>query len=107
VNRLCENLEQKRNKISQNRTERVIDSGIFRNIEKELIDSELIFKKLLIEKIRHQKQYEKNVQEYNSLKEKAENYYVRKDSARGKTNKNIGQEPTAEDPAENYKRKFL
>lgn len=48
TNRLAENVEQKRSKISQNRTERVIDSGIFRNIEKELIDSELRFKKLLI-----------------------------------------------------------
>jgi len=48
VNRLSENVEQKRTKINQNRMERVIDSGIFRNIEKELIDSELNFKKLLI-----------------------------------------------------------
>ena len=34
VNRMSENLEQKKQKVSQNRTERVIDSGIFRNIEK-------------------------------------------------------------------------
>ena len=108
VNRLSENLEQKRNKISQNRTERVIDSGIFRNIEKELIDSELTFKKLLIEKIRYQKEYEKNVQEYNSLKEKAENYYVRKDSLRTKTHKDISPEiVVVEDSGVNYKRKFL
>ena len=108
VNRLSEKLEQKRNKISQNRTERVIDSGIFRNIEKELIDSELTFKKLLIEKIRYQKEYEKNVQEYNSLKEKAENYYVRKDSLRTKTHKDISPEiVVVEDSGVNYKRKFL
>lgn len=107
VNRLSENLEQKRNKISQNRTERVIDSGIFRNIEKELIDSELTFKKLLIEKIRYQKEYEKNVQEYNSLKEKAENYYVRKDSLRTKTHKEISPEVVVVDSGVNYKRKFL
>jgi len=50
-------VEKKRSKISQNRTERVIDSGIFRNIEKELIESELRFKKLLIEKVRYQKEY--------------------------------------------------
>jgi hypothetical protein len=37
ANRISENVEEKRNKINQNRTERVIDSGIFRNIEKELI----------------------------------------------------------------------
>lgn len=39
VNRLSENVEAKRLKINQNRMERVIDSGIFRNIEKELADS--------------------------------------------------------------------
>jgi len=54
---MSENLEQKKSKISQNRTERVIDSGIFRNLEKELINSELTFKKLLIEKIKYQKEY--------------------------------------------------
>lgn len=59
VNRLSENVEQKRNKITQNRTERVIDSGIFRNIEKELIDSELNFKKLLIEKVKYEREYDR------------------------------------------------
>ena len=34
TNRIAENVEEKRAKINQNRTERVIDSGIFRNIEK-------------------------------------------------------------------------
>lgn len=86
---MSENLEQKKNKISQNRTERVIDSGIFRNIEKELINSELTFKKLLIEKIKYQKEYERIIQDYNSLKEKAETYYCRKDTSRSKTQKDI------------------
>lgn len=59
VNRLSENVQEKRIKINQNRMERVIDSGIFRNIEKELIDSELKFKKLLIEKIKYEREYDK------------------------------------------------
>lgn len=54
---MAENVDEKKSKISQNRTERVIDSGIFRNIEKELADSELTFKKLLIEKVKYQKEY--------------------------------------------------
>lgn len=107
VNRMSENLEQKRNKISQNRTERVIDSGIFRNIEKELIDSELTFKKLLIEKIRYQKEYEKSVQEYHSLKEKAESYYVRKDSTRIKTQKDLNAETVSTELPNTHKKKFL
>lgn len=37
ANRIAENVDKKKIKINQNRTERVIDSGIFRNIEKELI----------------------------------------------------------------------
>jgi hypothetical protein len=37
TNRITENVDEKKIKIEQNRTERVIDSGIFRNIEKELI----------------------------------------------------------------------
>ena len=86
---MSENLEQKKTKISQNRTERVIDSGIFRNIEKQLINSELTFKKLLIEKIKYQKEYEKLTQQYTSLKEKAETYYCRKDSERTKTTKEL------------------
>jgi hypothetical protein len=32
ANRIAENVEDKKTKINQNRTERVIDSGIFRNI---------------------------------------------------------------------------
>ena len=55
ANRLGENVESKRSKIKQSRTERVIDSGIFRNIEKELILSELRFKKMLIEKVNFQR----------------------------------------------------
>lgn len=34
ANRIAENVDKKKIKINQNRTERVIDSGIFRNIEK-------------------------------------------------------------------------
>lgn len=86
---MSENLEQKKSKISQSRTERVIDSGIFRNIEKELINSELTFKKLLIEKIKFQKEYEKIIREYTSLKEKAEHYYCQKESTRSKINKDF------------------
>ena len=39
VNKLTESVDDKRTKINQNRMERVIDSGIFRNIEKELNSS--------------------------------------------------------------------
>jgi hypothetical protein len=74
TNRIAENVEDKRIKINQNRTERVIDSGIFRNIEKELIESELKFKKLLIEKIKYQKEYEKLLKNYEGLKEHAESH---------------------------------
>lgn len=74
ANRIAENVDKKKIKINQNRTERVIDSGIFRNIEKELIQSELKFKKLLIEKIKYQKEYEKLLANYEELKEHAENH---------------------------------
>jgi hypothetical protein len=57
ANRISESVEDKRQLIAQGRTERVIDSGIFRNIEIELIDAELRFKKLLLEKIVHQNEY--------------------------------------------------
>jgi hypothetical protein len=109
VNRLSENVEQKRNKINQNRMERVIDSGIFRNIEKELIDSELKFKKLLIEKIKYQTEYDKLMKEYSGLKEKAENYYGgQKDHSKQKIgNASDGAIPTAYDAHPAPNRKFI
>jgi hypothetical protein len=109
VNRLAENVEQKRNKINQNRMERVIDSGIFRNIEKELIDSELKFKKLLIEKIKYQTEYDKLMKEYSGLKEKAENYYGgQKDHSKQKIgNASDNAIPTAYDPHPLPNRKFI
>jgi hypothetical protein len=57
ANRISESVEDKRQLIAQGRTERVIDSGIFRNIEIELIEAELRFKKLLLEKVVHQNEY--------------------------------------------------
>jgi hypothetical protein len=57
ANRISESVEEKRQLIAQSRTERVIDSGIFRNIEIELIDADLKFKKLLLEKVVHQEEY--------------------------------------------------
>lgn len=57
ANRINESVEDKLQLIAQNRTERVIDSGIFRNIEIELIEAELKFKKLLLEKVVRQKEY--------------------------------------------------
>lgn len=57
ANRISESVEEKRQLIAQSRTERVIDSGIFRNIEIELIEAELKFKKLLLEKVVHQNEY--------------------------------------------------
>ena len=78
VNRLTESVDDKRIKINQNRMERVIDSGIFRNIEKELTSSELTFKKLLIEEIKHKKEYDKLIENYHELKNKAHNLYSNK-----------------------------
>ena len=47
------------------------------------------------------------MQEYNSLKEKAENYYVRKDSTRTKTQKDLNNETVTPQLPNNYKKKFL
>jgi hypothetical protein len=66
--------------------ERVIDSGIFRNIEKELIDSELKFKKMVIEKIKFEREYQKLLKEYNGYKEKAGSYNTaQRDNLKGKS----------------------
>ena len=48
ANKINSVVSDKKQKISLLRTERVIDSSIFRNIEKELINTEMEFKKLLI-----------------------------------------------------------
>jgi hypothetical protein len=53
-NKVYEVVHEKKHKINQVRNERVIDSAIFRNLEKELRDSELSFKKLMIEKTKYQ-----------------------------------------------------
>jgi hypothetical protein len=92
TNRIAENVEDKRIKINQNRTERVIDSGIFRNIEKELIESELKFKKLLIEKIKYQKEYEKLLNNYEGLKEHAENHSEQKEGNKKSVNSSLNIE---------------
>lgn len=47
-NNLSSKNKVKKNEIDAYRTQRVIDSSIFLKIEKELIDSEMKFKKLLI-----------------------------------------------------------
>ncbi len=74
ANRISESVEDKRELITQSRTERVIDSGIFRNIEIELIGAEQRFKKLLLEKVVHQNIYEKELKHYQELKQHANTY---------------------------------
>ena len=73
ANRMAEWVQEKRHRITQNRMERVIDSGIFRNIEIQLIDAELRFKKLLLEKVVRQMEYEKEVKNYAQLKQESQN----------------------------------
>ena len=70
--------------------ERVIDSGIFRNIEKELSSSELTFKKLLIEEIKYKKEHDKLLNNYQDLKNKAQTLYLHKEKP--KTTKKFGEE---------------
>ena len=50
------------------RTQRVIDSNIFDKLEKELQDYSMDYKKLLIEKIKLEKEYDKNLFNYNKVK---------------------------------------
>ena len=67
-NNLSSKNKSKKNQVDAYRTQRVIDSSIFLKIEKELIDSEMKFKKLLIDKIRREKEYQKSLSNYIRMK---------------------------------------
>ena len=51
--------------ITQSRKQRVIDSAIFRNLEKELDKTEFAFKQLLIERTKHQRELQALQKKYD------------------------------------------
>lgn len=60
--------KERKGEIDVYRTQRVIDSGIFLKIEKEIIQSENDYKKLLIEKTRFEQEYSSSLQNYKRIK---------------------------------------
>lgn len=68
LNDLTSRNKEKKTEVDTYRTQRVIDSGIFLKIEKEIIQSETEYKKLLIEKTKYEQEYSKILQNYKKMK---------------------------------------
>lgn len=69
TNKLNSKTKIKKTEVDMIRTQRVIDSNIFDKLEKELEDYSMDYKKLLIEKIKLEKEYDKNLINYNKVKD--------------------------------------
>ncbi len=68
LNELTSKNKEKKNEVDIFRTQRVIDSGIFLKIEKEIIQYQTQYKKLLIEKTKFEQEYSKNLLKYKKMK---------------------------------------